>query len=72
MSTNNFQATIPSRGDHVYKETTWSNANVNEKVKIEIETNQSSIAIDPYAGTIKAKEKYFDGWKTVGLVRTEI
>ena len=41
MSTYNFQATIASRGYHVYKETTWSNAKVNEKVKIEIETNQS-------------------------------
>ena len=61
MSTYNFQATIASRGYHVYKETTWSNAKVNEKVKIEIKTNQRSIAIDPYACTIKAKEKYFDG-----------
>ena len=47
MSTYNFQATIASRGYHVYEETTWSKAKVNEKVKIEIETNQSSIAIDP-------------------------
>ena len=72
MSTYNFQATIASRGYHVYKETTWSNAKVNEKVKIEIETNQSSIAIDPYVCAVKAKEKYFDGWKTVGHVPREI
>ena len=49
MSTCNFQATIASRGYHVYKVTTWLNEKVYEKVKIEIETNQSSIAIDPYA-----------------------
>ena len=72
MSTCNFQATIASRGYHVYKETTWSNAKVNEKVKIEIETNQSSIAIDPYVCAVKTKEKYFDGWKTVGHVPREI
>ena len=48
------------------------NAKVNKKVKIEIETNQSSIAIDPYSCTVKAKEKYFDGWKTVGHVSREI
>ena len=48
MSTYNFQATIASRGYHVCKVTTWSNEKVYEKVKIEIETNQSSIAIDPY------------------------
>ena len=72
MSTYNFQATIASRGYHVYKETTWSNAKVNEKVKIEIETTHSSIAIDPYACAVKSKEKYFDGWKTVGHVPREI
>ena len=72
MSTYNFQATIASRGYHVYEETTWSKAKVNEKVKIEIETNQSSIAIDPYVCAVKTKEKYFDGWKTVGHVPREI
>ena len=72
MFTYNFQATIASRGYHVYKETTWSNAKVNEKVKIEIETTHSSIAIDPYACAVKSKEKYFDGWKTVGHVPREI
>ena len=72
MSTYDFQATVASRGYHVYKETTCSNAKVNERVKIKIETNQSLIAIDPYACVVKAKEKYFDGWKTVGHVPREI
>ena len=40
ISTYNLQATIASGGYHVYKETTWSNANVHKKVKIEIKTNQ--------------------------------
>ena len=39
-----------------------------QKVKTEIETNQSSVTIDPYSCAVKAKEKYFDGWKTVGHV----
>ena len=51
---------------------TWSNAKVNEKVKTEIYTNQISIAIDPYACAVKAKEKYFDGCTTVGYVPREI
>ena len=72
MSSYNFQATIASRGYHVYKETTWSNAKVNEKLKTEIKTNLSSIANDRYACAVKAKEKYFDGWKTVGYVSREI
>ena len=40
MSSYNFQATIASRGYHAYKETTWSNAKVNEKVKIRTETEK--------------------------------
>ena len=72
MSTYNFQATIVLRGYHVYKQTTWSNAKVNEKVKIEIKTTQSSIAIDPYACAVKAKEKYFDEWKIVDYVPRKI
>ena len=65
MSNYNFEATIASRGYHVYKETTWSNAKVNEKVKIEIETKQTLITIDPFACAIKSKnkKKYFDRWK---------
>ena len=62
MSLYNFQATIALRVYHIYKKTTWSNTKVNKIVKIEIETNQSSIAIDPYVCVVKAKEKYFDGW----------
>ena len=72
MSTYNFQATIASRGYHVYKETTWSNTKVNEESKIKIETNQSSIAMDPYAYAVNTKDKYSDGWKTVGHVPREI
>ena len=60
MSTYNFQAIIAPSWYHVHKETTWSNAKVNKKVKIEIDNNQSSIVIDPYACAVKAKEKYFD------------
>ena len=36
-------------------------------MKIEIETNQSSIVLDPYAWAVKAKEKYYDRWETVGI-----
>ena len=51
-----FKAIISSRGYHVYKQTAWSDAKVNDKVKIEIET----------------KHKYFGGWKIVGHVPREI
>ena len=38
----NFQATIASRGYHVYKETTWSNAKVNENVYCNLSIRLSS------------------------------
>ena len=56
----------------LYEETAWLHAKVNDKVKIEIETNQSYVAIDSsYACVVKAKHKYFGGWKTVGHVPRE-
>ena len=58
---------IALRGYHVYKERAWMYAKVNDKVKTEIEANQISIAIDPYAFAVKAKHKYCDGW-TIPLV----
>ena len=50
-----FEAIIASQVFHVYKETTWSNAKVGEEVKVEIESNLTSIAHDPYSCVIKAK-----------------
>ena len=37
-------------------------------MRIEIKTSLSSIAIDPHACAVKAKEKYFGGWKTIGHI----
>ena len=31
-----FQAIIASSGYHVYKETSWTNAKINEEVKVEL------------------------------------
>ena len=59
-----FKAIIASRGYHVYKETSWSNAKVNDKVKGELETGAKSLSTDPFACAIKAS--YFVGWKIVG------
>ena len=42
-----FKSIIASLEYHVCKETAWSNAKVNDKFKMEIETNLSLIAIDP-------------------------
>ena len=61
MSHFDFEAIIAWRGYHMYKETAWSDAIVNDKVKLEIETNQSLIAIDTYACAVSV-----DGWNTVG------
>ena len=64
MSHFDLKAMIASQGYHVYKKTAWLDA----KVKIEIETNQNLIAVDPYACAVKAKHKDFDGLKTVGHI----
>ena len=68
----NFKAIIASRGYHVYKETSWSNAKTNEEVKVELETNTTSFSADPYACAIKTKNPYFSDWKTVGHIPREI
>ena len=72
MSHFDFKPIFASPGYHVFIETAWSDAKVNDKVKIDIETNQSSITIDPYACAVKEKQKHFDGWKTVVHVPREI
>ena len=72
MTTFSFDAIIASRGYHVYKDTTWPNAEVGEQVKVELETNPKSIAVDPYSCSITAEHSYFIGWKTVGHIPREI
>ena len=67
-----FKAKIASRGYHVFKESSWSNAKEGDEVKVELETNKSSNKIDPYACVIRAKEEYFKGWKTVGHIPREM
>ena len=67
-----FDTIIASRGYHVYKETSWSNAKVSDEVKVETETNPKSIASDPYSCAIKTKHDYFLGWKTVGHIPLEL
>ena len=67
-----FKAIIASRGYHVHKETSWSNAKINEEVKEELETNTTSLSADPYACAIKTKNPYFNDWKTVGHIPREI
>ena len=67
-----FDAKIASRGFHVYKESTWKNAKIGEKVKVEVETNKKSITVDPYACAIRVKHRFFDTWVSVGLIPREI
>ena len=42
-----FKAIIASRGYHVYKEISWSNAKIDEEVKVELEANTTSLSTDP-------------------------
>ena len=45
---------------------------VGDEVKVEVESSLKSIAHDPYSCAIKAKHKYFKGWRTVGHIPREI
>ena len=67
-----FTATVASRGYHVYKNTSWTNAKVGEKVTVEMETKKSSLEVDPYACVIKIKNRFFDSLITVGHIPREI
>ena len=62
------KAIIASHGYHIYKETSWSNGKIDEEVKVESETNTTSLSTDPYACAIKTKNPYFNDWKTVGHI----
>ena len=44
-----FIAIVASREYHVYKETSWSNAKLNDEVKVELEPDVKSLSNDPYA-----------------------
>ena len=48
------KAIISARGYHVCDETSWSNAKLNDKVKVELETDAKSLSTDPYKCAIKA------------------
>ena len=48
-----FQATVAARGYHVYKNTTWDQAKVGDKVLVEIESDKKSKEIDPYCCSIR-------------------
>ena len=67
-----FKAIIASRGYHVYKETSWSNAKLYDEVKVELETVTKSLLTDPYACATKARHSYFIGWKTARHIPREI
>ena len=57
---------------HVYKETSWSNAKLNDKIKVELETDTKLLSTNPYACAIKASYSNFVRWKTVGHILREI
>ena len=67
-----FDSKIAFSGYHVYRNSTWQNAESGDKIKVEIETNKSSESIDPCACTIKIKHKFFDTCLTVGHIPREI
>ena len=67
--TFSLKAIIASRGHHVFKETSWSNAKFNDEVKeVELETDAKTLLTNPYACAIKARHSYTVRWKTAGCI----
>ena len=67
-----FTVTVASKGCHVYKNTSWTNAKVGEKVTVEMETKIFSMEVYPYTCAIKIKNRFFDSLITVGHISREI
>ena len=66
------KAKITSHGYHVVKETTRNNVKQGDSVRFDLETNKLSKNVDPYACAIRAKNDFFNSWKTVGHIPREI
>ena len=56
---------------HAYKETSWSNAKLNNEVKMKLGMYPKSLSTDPYVCATKARHFYFVSWKTVGYISQE-
>ena len=44
----------------MYRNSSWKNAKASQRVKVEKETSATSKSIDPFACTIKIKNRFFD------------
>ena len=65
-----FQATVAAQGYHVYKNTTWDQAKVGDKVLVEIEGDKKSKEIDLYCCSIRTSVN--QQIKTVGHIPREV
>ena len=65
-----FQATVAARGYHVYKNTTWDQTKVGDKVLVEMESDKKLKEIDPYCCSIRTSVN--QQVKTVGHIPIEI
>ena len=64
-----FQTKVNSHGFHIYKNTTWENANIGQEISVQLETNEDSRKIDPYRCAIKTMVS--GKLETVGHIRSE-
>ena len=67
-----FEPLFASRGYHVYKNITWENAKVGDKVAVEIETNEYSKRVDPFCCAIKTLFNSSRKLETVGHIPREV
>ena len=65
-----FRARVAAPGYHVYKNTTWDQTKVGDKVLVEIESDKKSKEIDPYCCSIRTLVN--QQIKTVGHIPRKI
>ena len=56
-----FQTKVGSRAFQIYKNKTWKNVNIGQKISVQLETNEDSKKIDPYCCAIKPY--YLENWR---------
>ena len=65
-----FQTKVALRGFHIYKNTTWKNANLGQEISVQLETDEDSKKIDSYCCALKTMVSR--KLKTVGHISKDV
>ena len=69
---HSFSVEIGSRGYHVYRNANWTDVRLHQAITVEVETNATSRAYDPYCCKISIRKPDRIGPVTVGHIPREL